>query len=67
MWLFEADLCIFQGYLHTLAQPNTMLRIYPTGYVLYSIRYSLDLSCNMDLKMYPFDVQTCHISIGSCE
>ncbi len=47
--------------------PNVLLRIYPNGNVLYSIRISLVLSCPMDLKYYPLDRQTCSIQMASCE
>lgn len=47
--------------------PNVLLRIYPNGEVLYSIRISLVLSCTMDLKYYPLDSQTCFIKMVSCK
>lgn len=46
--------------------PNILLRIYPNGDILYSIRLSLTLACPMDLKYYPLDRQTCSIAMASC-
>ncbi len=54
------------GYFHDVTQPNTMLRLYPSGEVLYSARYSLVLSCDMNLEKFPFDTQKCHMQMGSC-
>ena len=47
--------------------PNILLRIYPNGDVLYSIRLSLTLACPMDLKYYPLDRQTCELQMASCK
>ena len=55
------------GHLHEIIMPNVLLRIYPDGRVLYSIRISLVLACPMDLKYYPLDRQTCMMSMASCE
>lgn len=45
--------------------PNTALKIFNDGTVRYSMRVSLKLSCNMDLKAYPVDKQLCAIRILS--
>lgn len=42
-----------------------LLRIYPSGNVYYSTKASLRLSCAMDLKMFPMDVQHCFLTIES--
>lgn len=55
-----------KGNLHDIIMPNVLLRIYPNGNVLYSIRISLVLFCPMDLKYYPLDIQTCQIKMASC-
>ena len=55
------------GKLHTLLQPNNLIRIYPTGRVLFSTRLSLKLACPMDLRRFPFDTQICPIKVASCE
>ncbi|RWS24921.1 glutamate-gated chloride channel-like protein [Leptotrombidium deliense] len=54
-----------KGQFHNLIMPNVLLRIYPTGDVLYSIRISLVLACPMDLKYYPLDKQTCMMRMAS--
>ncbi|XP_076336041.1 glutamate-gated chloride channel-like [Tachypleus tridentatus] len=54
-----------EGHFHKIIMPNVLLRIYPNGKVLYSIRISLVLSCPMNLKYYPLDKQTCSIVMAS--
>ncbi|XP_076342382.1 glutamate-gated chloride channel-like [Tachypleus tridentatus] len=54
-----------EGHFHKIIMPNVLLRIYPNGKVLYSIRISLVLACPMDLKYYPLDKQTCSIIMAS--
>ena len=56
-----------KGHFHNIIMPNVLLRIFPNGNVLYSIRISLTLFCPMDLKYYPLDMQTCIIKMASCE
>lgn len=56
-----------EGHFHNLLSPNQLIRIYPDGTVLYSIRISLTLACPMDLKYYPFDRQICNIDLASCK
>ena len=56
-----------EGHFHEILMPNVLLRIYPNGDVLYSIRISLMLACPMDLKYYPLDKQTCSIQMASCK
>ncbi|XP_065053029.1 gamma-aminobutyric acid receptor subunit rho-1-like [Rhopilema esculentum] len=46
-------------------EKKSLLRIHPNGSIYHSSRESLRLSCGMDLKMFPADVQTCNITIGS--
>ncbi|XP_042209304.1 glutamate-gated chloride channel-like [Homarus americanus] len=53
------------GHFHDIILPNTYIRIYPNGDVLYSIRISLTLSCPMDLKLYPLDTQVCELLMAS--
>lgn len=55
-----------EGHFHEIIMPNVLLRIYPGGDVLYSIRISLVLACPMDLKYYPLDKQICSIQMASC-
>ncbi|XP_077982469.1 glycine receptor subunit alpha-2-like isoform X2 [Glandiceps talaboti] len=53
------------GKLHDLTVKNEALRIYPRGDILLSMRLSLTLACNMDLRKYPMDVQLCHLTMES--
>ncbi|XP_006770806.2 PREDICTED: glycine receptor subunit alpha-3 [Myotis davidii] len=51
---------------HEVTTDNKLLRIFKNGNVLYSIRLTLTLSCPMDLKNFPMDVQTCIMQLESC-
>ncbi|XP_078403042.1 glycine receptor subunit alpha-4-like [Cetorhinus maximus] len=50
---------------HEVTTDNKLLRIFKNGNVLYSIRLTLILSCPMDLKNFPMDVQTCAMQLES--
>ncbi|XP_072113215.1 glycine receptor subunit alpha-3 isoform X6 [Mobula birostris] len=50
---------------HEVTTDNKLLRIFKNGIVLYSIRLTLILSCPMDLKNFPMDVQTCIMQLES--
>lgn len=50
---------------HTVTVPNKLLHIHNDGFVIYSIRLSLTLSCMMDLRFFPMDDQTCSILMES--
>ncbi|XP_055486512.1 glycine receptor subunit alpha-3-like [Leucoraja erinacea] len=50
---------------HEVTTDNKLLRIFKNGVVLYSIRLTLILSCPMDLKNFPMDVQTCIMQLES--
>lgn len=50
---------------HTVTVPNKLLHIHNDGFVLYSIRLSLTLSCMMDLRFFPMDDQNCSILMES--
>ncbi|XP_048384157.1 glycine receptor subunit alpha-3 isoform X2 [Stegostoma tigrinum] len=50
---------------HEVTTENKLLRIFKNGLVLYSIRLTLILSCPMDLKNFPMDVQTCIMQLES--
>ncbi|XP_076001732.1 glycine receptor subunit alpha-3 isoform X2 [Genypterus blacodes] len=53
------------AHFHEVTTDNKLLRIFKTGNVLYSIRLTLTLSCPMDLKNFPMDVQTCIMQLES--
>ncbi|XP_046877307.1 glycine receptor, alpha 4a [Hypomesus transpacificus] len=50
---------------HEVTTDNKLLRIFRDGSVLYSIRLTLILSCPMDLKNFPMDIQTCTMQLES--
>ncbi|XP_075749536.1 glutamate-gated chloride channel-like [Rhipicephalus microplus] len=54
-----------EGHFHDVPRPNSLVRIFPTGRVLYSARLTLKLACPMNLKRYPFDTQSCSIIMPS--
>ncbi|KAJ8416566.1 hypothetical protein AAFF_G00358540 [Aldrovandia affinis] len=53
------------AHFHEVTTDNKLLRIFKNGSVLYSIRLTLTLSCPMDLKNFPMDVQTCIMQLES--
>lgn len=56
-----------ESHFHKLLAPNQLIRIYPDGKVLYSLRITLTLACQMSLVFYPLDEQVCEISLASCK
>ncbi|KAK0153435.1 Glycine receptor subunit alpha-4 [Merluccius polli] len=50
---------------HEVTTDNKLLRIFQDGSVLFSIRLTLILSCPMDLKNFPMDIQTCTMQLES--
>ncbi|XP_064374500.1 glycine receptor subunit alpha-4-like isoform X1 [Dromaius novaehollandiae] len=50
---------------HGVTTDNKLLRVFKNGNVLYSIRLTLILSCPMDLKNFPMDIQTCAMQLES--
>lgn len=55
------------GRTHDIVVPNRLLHLYPNGNITYSQRLSLTLHCELQLKKFPMDNQTCRIVIGSCK
>lgn len=45
--------------------PNVLVRISPSGDILYMLRLKLTFSCMMDLYRYPLDAQVCTIELAS--
>lgn len=45
--------------------PNVLVRINPSGDILYMLRLKLTFSCMMDLYRYPLDAQVCTIELAS--
>ncbi|KAL7635310.1 UNVERIFIED_CONTAM: hypothetical protein RMT77_014377 [Armadillidium vulgare] len=54
-----------EGEFHNILLPNTYLRIYPDGNVIYSTRISVTLICPMNFRRFPFDVQKCQLPLAS--
>ncbi|KAK7474221.1 hypothetical protein BaRGS_00034570, partial [Batillaria attramentaria] len=54
-----------QANFHDVTVPNKLMHITFAGQVLYSSRISMKLSCDMDLWRFPFDSQTCYLSMES--
>ncbi|KAM9181248.1 LOW QUALITY PROTEIN: glycine receptor subunit alpha-4-like [Dugong dugon] len=50
---------------HEVTTENKLLHIFKNGNVLYSIRLTLILYCQMDLKNFPMDIQTCTMQLES--
>ncbi|XP_070542342.1 glycine receptor subunit alphaZ1-like [Ptychodera flava] len=53
------------AHFHDQTVDNVMLRFYPNGDVLYSMRVSLTLACYMTFTKFPMDVQVCSIQLES--
>ncbi|XP_076468370.1 glycine receptor subunit alpha-2-like [Babylonia areolata] len=53
------------AHFHDVTVPNKLMNIYPDGQVLYSMRISMKLTCDMNLWKYPFDSQVCNINMES--
>uniref|UniRef100_A0A1I8FWH7 Neur_chan_LBD domain-containing protein n=1 Tax=Macrostomum lignano TaxID=282301 RepID=A0A1I8FWH7_9PLAT len=53
------------GLFHKIAVPNILLQVSPDGRVILSTKYTLSLSCQFDLQLYPMDSQICNIEFGS--
>ncbi|XP_069008458.1 gamma-aminobutyric acid receptor subunit rho-1-like isoform X2 [Embiotoca jacksoni] len=54
-----------RSFIHDTTTDNVMLRVYPDGNVLYSLRVTVTAMCNMDLSRFPLDTQTCSLEIES--
>ncbi|CAJ0933590.1 unnamed protein product, partial [Mesorhabditis belari] len=50
---------------HDVTVPNFNMFIANDGTVAYSCRFTMQISCNLELQNYPMDVQTCGIQILS--
>ncbi|KAL3317321.1 hypothetical protein Ciccas_004031 [Cichlidogyrus casuarinus] len=54
-----------KGYLHTISQPNYLMRLMHNGTLTFSQKITMRYSCQMNLKTFPMDNQNCKIDIGS--
>ncbi|ELT91578.1 hypothetical protein CAPTEDRAFT_4404 [Capitella teleta] len=51
--------------IHGGLSPNRLLKGFPNGTVLYTVRLSMALQCEMNLAAYPMDTQTCDLTLSS--
>ncbi|PWA21860.1 hypothetical protein CCH79_00017578, partial [Gambusia affinis] len=56
-----------RSFIHDTTTDNIMLRVFPDGHVLYSLRVTVTAACNMDFSRFPLDSQTCTLELESCE
>ncbi|XP_078147485.1 gamma-aminobutyric acid receptor subunit rho-3 [Centroberyx gerrardi] len=57
-----------RSFIHDTTMENIMLRVYPDGNILYSVRYrDLDVCwtalCSMDFSSFPLDTQNCSLEL----
>ncbi|XP_065124907.1 gamma-aminobutyric acid receptor subunit rho-2 [Paramisgurnus dabryanus] len=54
-----------RSFIHDTTTENIMIRVYPDGKVLYSLRVTVTSACNMDFSRFPLDTQTCTLELES--
>ncbi|MBN3290295.1 GBRR2 protein, partial [Polypterus senegalus] len=54
-----------RSFIHDTTTDNIMLRVFPDGHVLYSLRVTVTAMCNMDFSRFPLDSQTCSLELES--
>ncbi|XP_076323285.1 glycine receptor subunit alpha-2-like isoform X2 [Tachypleus tridentatus] len=50
-----------EAHFHLVTVPNMLIKISPEGDILYSVRLTLRLTCEMVFHDYPLDTQHCHV------
>ncbi|XP_047739237.1 gamma-aminobutyric acid receptor alpha-like [Hyalella azteca] len=66
--LWKPDTYIHNGrrsHLHVITTPNKLIRLYPSGRILYSSRLTIHATCPMDLRDFPMDTHHCLLLIYS--
>ncbi|XP_049632028.1 gamma-aminobutyric acid receptor subunit pi [Suncus etruscus] len=53
------------SFLHEVTVGNRLIRLFANGTVLYALRITTTVACNMDLSKYPMDTQTCKLQLES--
>ncbi|XP_060053122.1 gamma-aminobutyric acid receptor subunit pi isoform X2 [Erinaceus europaeus] len=53
------------SFLHEVTVGNRLIRLFSNGTVLYALRITTTVACNMDLSKYPMDTQTCRLQLES--
>ncbi|XP_032070353.1 gamma-aminobutyric acid receptor subunit pi [Thamnophis elegans] len=54
-----------RSFLHEVTAENRLIRLFSNGTVLYALRITTTVACNMDLSKYPLDTQTCKLQMES--
>ncbi|XP_043845480.1 LOW QUALITY PROTEIN: gamma-aminobutyric acid receptor subunit pi [Dromiciops gliroides] len=54
-----------RSFLHEVTVGNRLIRLFSNGTVLYALRITTTVACNMDLSKYPMDTQTCKLQLES--
>uniref|UniRef100_A0A8C6Y3G8 Gamma-aminobutyric acid type A receptor subunit pi n=1 Tax=Naja naja TaxID=35670 RepID=A0A8C6Y3G8_NAJNA len=54
-----------RSFLHEVTVENRLIRLFSNGTVLYALRITTTVACNMDLSKYPLDTQTCKLQMES--
>ncbi|XP_032207370.1 gamma-aminobutyric acid receptor subunit rho-3 isoform X2 [Mustela erminea] len=55
-----------RSFIHDTTVENIMLRVYPDGNVLFSLRVTVSAMCLMDFSRFPLDTQSCSLELESC-
>lgn len=53
------------AWFHDVTVENKLIRLQPDGIILYSIRITSTVACDMDLAKYPMDEQECMLDLES--
>ncbi|KAG2456547.1 MYH7 protein, partial [Polypterus senegalus] len=54
-----------RSFIHDTTMENIMLRVYPDGNILYSVRITVTALCSMDFSRFPLDTQNCSLELES--
>ncbi|XP_004391734.1 PREDICTED: gamma-aminobutyric acid receptor subunit rho-3 [Odobenus rosmarus divergens] len=54
-----------RSFIHDTTVENMMLRVYPDGNVLFSLRITVSAMCFMDFSRFPLDTQNCSLELES--
>ncbi|KAM8822043.1 gamma-aminobutyric acid receptor subunit rho-3-like isoform 2-T2 [Synchiropus picturatus] len=54
-----------RSFIHDTTMENIMLRVFPDGNILYSVRVTVTSLCSMDFSSFPLDTQNCSLELES--
>ncbi|XP_030217958.1 gamma-aminobutyric acid receptor subunit rho-3a isoform X1 [Gadus morhua] len=54
-----------RSFIHDTTMENIMLRVYPDGNILFSVRITVTALCSMDFSSFPLDTQNCTLELES--